>query len=467
MGRFEITNGRFAKMNRRFLMFDKMNTYHIKDRKIVCISQIHTFGIWGDANARCLEFKIARYADGTDLSQKDIYVCYQNASKSTDTGESKINTKDMACNQSVLSFNWVIPPELTSSPGEVLFYIEFRKMDEAFHKVYCLRTLPISETIIDTFQVFGTAVPADYTYENHFLTRNEERIEYKDLIDGDVPFIVKDREIHFNISKTIAVAKDNLSQILTFKIKRFEDGIDRSGMAFCFPFKNPEGESDISNSCNVCCSEDDIFIGWALDSKVTNQSGNVTFRLLILGTLEDGSSYKQSTKDCTFFVEPSVDVVGEMDIPSDSWYDSWLMQADTILKQSAKYNSDTKNHHNEISILKDMCEEKAIKAAESASILTDLYITREGKDEKGIFTVVKYYRIDDTLYLFSRLQKEGEFYTKRMEELYEPDGITLKSSSLWPITYDSDQIITGRFSNMNQFLYHGLFTIENTITKGV
>lgn len=447
-------------------MSDKINTYHIIDRKIICTSQIHTFGILGDANSRRLEFKINRYADGTDLSQKDIYVCYQNASVFSDTGESKINPTDTVCNNTILSFFWNIPPELTSSAGEVLFYIEFRSFDESYNKIYCLRTLPISETIMDTFHVIGTALPANYAYENYFLTQNDQRIDYPDLIDTDVPFTVKDRQICFHTNKTIAVSKDDHSQILTFKIKRFEDGIDRSGMTFCFPFENADGETDISTSCNVWCSEDDIFVGWALDSKVTNIPGNVTFRLLILGTLEDGSSYKQSTKNCTFYVESGIDVISTMDVPGNSWYDSWLIQADNILKHSATYCSDTKNHYNQVTLLKDTCEENALIATEAATLLTDLYIARESKDEKGIFTIVKYYRPDDTLYLFSRLQKEGDCYTKRIEERYEPDGVTLKSSALYPINYDSDQIITGRFSNMNQLLYHGLLTLENTAPKG-
>lgn len=444
------------------------NTYDIIDRTIVEPLNVSTFGVVGDANSRKMEFRISRYVDGTDLSTRDIFVCFKDSTAAT--GETEIPVNDIKYSNNVLSFLWSVPPQLTSNPGDVELYVEFRKIDISNNREYRLKTKTLTQAVLKSFAIDGSATSGDYTFEDAFLKDNQNRVEHTDLFDADIPFKVVDRDILFNTDKVIAVLKDSMSQVLTFRIKRYIDGIDRSQMTYCFPFINADGESDISNSCNVFVTEDEIFVGWALDSKVTKSSGQVTFELAVFGKLADGSSYKWYTKPSQFNVDNGLDIVSTINPPSQSWYASWVIEADNILKQSAQYCNDAKSFYykaqtyvTDIENNKQDCENIVVQARQAANDALDavsevnsLYAVRENKDSNGIWATVKYYRPDDTLYMTSTLSGTNSVYNSRTEQRYELDGTTVKSSVIYPITFDGDGAILGRFYNLNQILYHGL-----------
>lgn len=441
-------------------------TYDIINRFISIPVNTTTFAVMGDNASRVLNFRISRFIDGVDLSKKEAHVCFKNALGQT--GDS-LGTNIRYTN-SVLEFDWIVPSEVASASGNVEFYVEFREIDEEKARIYCLRTKSIVHNVEESFNIDNSAQPSDYTIETLFLNDNSNHIAREDLVDSELPFRVIDRDIVMSTNKVIAVLKDNLSQMLTFRVKRFVDGIDRADKAFCFKYVNANNDFDICIASNVSVHEDEIFIGWGLDSKVTGYAGTVTFVISALGYLEDGSLYVWNTKPAQFTVEDSLDVQSTMVKPVQSWFDSWVIEADNILQQSARYANETIDLYNTIYVLKDEINTLSAKAREQANLaqlyaeqvtdlverLDGLYAIRDKKDVDGIFTIVRYYRRDNTLYMTSTLESIYDTYDQRTEVKYDVDGETVVETSICPIIRDIDGIVIGHLGMLNQLQYHGL-----------
>lgn len=444
----------------------KDNTYDINDRNIIAPVNITTFGVVGDSNSRVLIFRINRMNDGVDLSKKKIFVCYKNAAGFT--SESRIT--DINFNSTLLSFNWPVPSEATIESGKVEFFVSIRDEDSFEDSHYKLNTKSIKQDVEKKFPVFSDAIPYDYARETLYMSEWDDRVQHTEISDSDLPYKVNGRTIEFDENKVIAVLNDNLSQVMSFRIKRMENGIDRSKMIFGFQFENANGDSDISSYVNVMFTGTEIILGWILDSKVTHYAGSVKFSILIHGRLENGDIYNWGTKPCEFIVENTLNVIGMIENPGNTWYDTWSLEADNVIRTSAKYTNEAKNYYNNSiacnTILEDLVEtakeqvaearSQANKAKDQLALLTDIYAVRSDMDDDGKYREVKYYRESGILYLKSILNDTNGKYSTRTETFYDLDGTTTISSRNLPILYDINNNATGNLYGLNQLLYHGL-----------
>ena len=311
----------------------------IADRTIALPLNIKTFGVVGDANSKVVEFRTNRYVDGVDLSTKEIFVCYKNAV--TETGETACT--DVKFTTSALTFNWVVPAEVVSTTGNIEFYVEFRTIDADTGTVtYRLRTKAISQFVEDTFDIQNDISTPDTYIIDSWLKNNATRIDRVDLIDSDVPFKVEDRTILFNPTNTVAMKNDSLSQSMTFRLKKVVDGIDRSDMTFGFAFKNAEGKTGIMQACNIMSTEDEIFVSWALENVVTQTAGVVEFFILVIGNLDNGDRYSWNTKTAKFTVEDNLDIDGSLEIPTETWFETFMLEVDNAVRQASIHANEAK-----------------------------------------------------------------------------------------------------------------------------
>lgn len=319
------------------------NTYEIIDKVIYEPLVGETFAVQGDNNSRIIIFKIKRYIDSVDLTTKDIVICYKNAAM--DTGESSAIIEDF--NNSTLYFKWAVPIGCTVQKGTIELYVEFRdKSNEP--KKYIYRTTILKQQVVGSFPVYNNIPSIDTTILDNFIQANQNRVIRTDLVDDGIPLRVENRTIISNNKKIVAVCKDNLSQIITFRIKRIVDGVDRSNMVFGFPFLRPDGKTGIGQASNIIVfpETDEILVGWALDGAVTSVPGNVKYELMILGQLEDGSRYEWYTIPSEMTVENGLDIKSQLPMPEPSWFDSWKMESDEILKQaSTLYNQSLESYN--------------------------------------------------------------------------------------------------------------------------
>ena len=63
---------------------------------------------------------------------------------------------------------------------------------------------------------------------------------------------------------------------------------------------------------------------------------------------------------------------------------------------------------------------------------------RKNKDENGIYTLLEWYRADETLFKTSELEGESPQYDTRRVKFYAEDGQTLVQEIVYTLTYDEN-----------------------------
>ena len=95
--------------------------------------------ISGERNSQYIAFRMPRYYDGIDLSEKNIEVIYV-----TELGFSDINKViNVRRNDDFLLFGWVVPGEALQDPGTLSFCIEFAGQE------YVMKTMPVEVEVYD------------------------------------------------------------------------------------------------------------------------------------------------------------------------------------------------------------------------------------------------------------------------------------------------------------------------------
>jgi hypothetical protein len=102
-----------------------------------------------DENSEVITFKFPRYADGVDLSTKEIYVNYERSDKTRNKALCTLtDTSD-----SYVVFTWVVSAYATQVEGILNFNIEFRSVD------YRWQTQPTSLLVYRSLLYTGEALP--------------------------------------------------------------------------------------------------------------------------------------------------------------------------------------------------------------------------------------------------------------------------------------------------------------------
>ena len=102
-----------------------------------------------DENSEVLTFKFPRYADGVDLSTKEIYVNYERSDKTRNKALCTLtDTSD-----SYVTFTWIVSAYATQVEGILNFNVEFHSVD------YRWQTQPTSLLVYRSLLYTGEAVP--------------------------------------------------------------------------------------------------------------------------------------------------------------------------------------------------------------------------------------------------------------------------------------------------------------------
>jgi len=109
-----------------------------------------------------------------------------------------------------------------------------------------------------------------------------------------------------------------------------------------------------------------------------------------------------------------------------------------------KYSVDDQNGN--MDILDGEIGKLGEQMAHLATKLDNYNSYASNKDANGIYTVVKYKRLDNTLYLKSTLSNpdtNGNYQTDTCQ-FYDTDGATLVNTITWTIMYDTDGNIVSK-----------------------
>ncbi len=147
--------------------------------------------------------------------------------------------------------------------------------------------------------------------------RIENDNDYLSMIDSHDVIRIEEKVVLINNIGKI-VCGDTNSQILTFEIDRYYDGIDLSTKNISFIYKNSSG-TNTDDAINVQYNDEVLRFSWLIPYALTATSGNVVVAIQLHGT-EDGRTYSFKTTNFKLQIEPSLDgTTITVDAPSN-WY---------------------------------------------------------------------------------------------------------------------------------------------------
>lgn len=130
-----------------------------------------------------------------------------------------------------------------------------------------------------------------------------------------------------NIGKI--VAGDTNSNILTFEINRFYDGVDLYEKDIRFIVSNKNGiftETAVNEQYN----DELLRFSWILSFAVTQYNGNVEAAIEFFGKTEEGYNYSLKTVPFTIHVENSIDATDITVEPPANWFVDFETRLQTL-----------------------------------------------------------------------------------------------------------------------------------------
>jgi len=118
---------------------------------------------------------------------------------------------------------------------------------------------------------------------------------FHDMIADNPPVIVNNRTVMMQGSSSVAIVRDNISQLLMFEFNRFYNNIDLSTKACAIKYINANRMGGKAVPVNLKVSADKITLGWLLDHHVAEKAGAVTFQFEFIGYSDDTCMYVWQT----------------------------------------------------------------------------------------------------------------------------------------------------------------------------
>lgn len=193
-----------------------------------------------------------------------------------------------------------------------------------------------------------------------------EKYPYKSFYeDEEEIFIdVEKREIS-DPSKNVSTLGENNSQLITFVMDRYADGVDLVDMLIQIQYKLQSGEEATAGPVNVYASDDKIKFGWAISNIQTQSVQTIQFIVYCTGKLEDGESYLLKTKPMSYRIENTLGTGGYIEKPSDEWF---LQFEETMNEKMNQVATFTNSAIDSAADAKES-EQNAAQSASTASIL--------------------------------------------------------------------------------------------------
>lgn len=287
----------------------------VDNRTIVLYTDIDV-AVARDTNSRIIHFKLNRYFDNIDLTTKQARVAFINSMGKTGIDETTLESAE----DEFFTISWTITSTTLAEAGRIYFALEFtEKVEEKV--TYRWQTVPATFDVLEGIVVKGDAVAASYLKEMEYY-RNNDNFSLTDLIDDGIPIYIYNRTITMGGIRDLVVNRDHLSQIISFRMTRFFDGVDLSQKLITIKFINADGKGDRTSAVNKVIMGDVLEFGWILDSKLTFKPGEAQFAIEVLGFNANDQFYSWNTRPAQIFVEYGLNVDEIIPEPGPSWMQS-------------------------------------------------------------------------------------------------------------------------------------------------
>lgn len=231
--------------------------------------------VQGDSNSKFITIIINRYFDGIDLSTKVAGVKWMNSQKKGKVDN--IPSSDIVVNTDTLEITWTPDATTTVENGTLKFVVQFTDTADDYVWQTKISSIEVQNGLI----ISQYATVYDYTTEKAWLTANPTSAVYN-MVDGNPSIRITGRDIIIPQDFRFVCKGDNESEIVTFVMDRYYEGIDLSTKTVTIKYINAKGEGDRVIACNVSYDADFIYFGWLVTNTATVESGKIKFSIELL-----------------------------------------------------------------------------------------------------------------------------------------------------------------------------------------
>lgn len=303
----------------------------ITNRDINIPLDLEDIVVQGDVNSRVIIFTLPRYFDNVDLSKKTLKIHF--IFKDKTQGYDNLTNIIIDESLDIFTCQWKMSKEATIKNGELSFLIEASEQDSENRIIYRWQTKPAIITI--ETGISGVSY-ISYTPDKHlrnFIKANKN-FKLEGISDTGTPILISNRKIMIDDLTNIVVSKDTNSQILSFTIPRFFDGVDLSKKLISIKFLNSSKKGDRSAAVNIETTEDTLTFGWLIEMSATIVPGKLNFAIEFLEIdVNDNLIYCWQTLPATINIEKGLDVDSFVDPMNPSYIQSYINQFNSILNE--------------------------------------------------------------------------------------------------------------------------------------
>lgn len=308
-----IRNIRLLSM--RMVNNDAPITLNIEDKVIT--GEFEETVVKGDANSTIIYFTLDKYYDGIDLTDnKTCFVKMMSSSgkKHIQRLENFIDNGD-----NTITVEWILDATAASETNSLLFALCFGSSETGYIWQTAISNLMISEGV-----VVNTTGSENYYDDLAAWLAEESSIDVdektKDMIDEHLTIKIEKRNILLDNNENMVIQGDNDSQIITFEIDRYQDGVDISDKIITIKYINALGRGYRAKASKVEIHDTTITFVWLISMSVTAASGNVKFAIEVIGDIRNNDYYIWQTLPAIIPVQAGIGVTGFDEEESPDWY---------------------------------------------------------------------------------------------------------------------------------------------------
>ena len=270
----------------------------------------------GDANSTIIYFTLDRFYDGVDLYGEDK-TCF--VKMMTSSGKKHIQKLEEIVDNGdeTITVKWVLDEIAASETNSLLFALCFGSSETGYIWQTAISNLMVSESII-----VNTTGSENY-YDDLAAWLVEEISDdekTKNMTDEHDTLKIEKRTIILDDNKNMVIQGDNESQLITFEIDRYQDGVDISDKIITIKYINALGRGYRAKASKVEIEDTVIRFAWLISMSVTAASGNVKFAIEVIGDVRNNDYYIWQTLPATIPVEAGIGITGFDEEESPDWY---------------------------------------------------------------------------------------------------------------------------------------------------
>jgi len=287
---------------------------------------------------------IPRTIDGMEISETNVIMEYVlPIDKSSNYAILKLNDKnyrDRWLEYTIRPTDGIV---ISSQPGEVLFRLLINNkkiengkinitpvaMEETISDVTSEELLSITPTSTATASLMSFDQSSVITFDNYndyndydyYTICDDGRYPvYREYMDDFDYSIIEGRDIRLTPYQ-LNISQEENSQYISFRMNRYEDGIDRLDKKIEIRYINPDNYRDSDTPKNLSYNNFYITFGWLISKNVTAVPGSIKFWIQVDGVNEKNENYVWKTKvNSDMNVLPCLDGDGIIEPAEADWY---------------------------------------------------------------------------------------------------------------------------------------------------